>query len=381
MGVWRFSVPTSRFLSQAPWSADALAQTWLTRFHAQLALLVQAEHERQRSTRPKRRGRRRATVVTGYLIGDDSTLHKPKGKQRGGLGRHDATTQGKRVSGHSLVLGLYGLLGRRCPLAPQMYRQKRVCQAEGVPFHSKVDLMETLIRSFEPVAGTCTHVLLDAWYSAKRLWRAARERGFDITSGLKSNRALRVPDPAQSKGWRWQTLAEYVAGLMPDDYELVTWPNQSGARGVYVHGVSTTVRKLYRCQVVIVRQSLEAPLAEVRYWASSDLSASLTTLVSPIAARWDSEVLFGDTKEWLGLDQYQVMSAEAIRRFWTLVLADYLFLDEVRDRLSRQWQRHVTIGEARREVQRLHRRHVLNWIYQQLQTGVQPEELYEQLAA
>jgi len=40
MGVWRFSVPTSRFLSQAPWSADALAQTWLTRFHAQLALLV-----------------------------------------------------------------------------------------------------------------------------------------------------------------------------------------------------------------------------------------------------------------------------------------------------------------------------------------------------
>jgi hypothetical protein len=222
--------------------------------------------------------------------------------------------------------------------------------------------MATLICSFAPVAGTCTPGLLDAWDSVKRLWRAARERGLDITGGLKSNRALRVPDPAQSKGWRWQTLAEYVAG-------------------VYAHGVSTTVRKLYRCQVVVVRESLGAPLAEVRDRASSDLSASLTTGVSHIAARWDSEVLFGDTKELLGLDQYQGMSAEAIRRFWTLVLADYLFLDEVRDRLSRQWQRHVTGGEARREVQRLYRRHMLNWIYQQLQTGVQPEELYEQLAA
>jgi hypothetical protein len=111
---------TSRFLSQAPWSADALPPTRLTRFHAQLALPVRAEHERQRSTRPKRRGRRRATVVTGYLMGDDSMLHKPKGKQMDGLGRHDATSQGKRVSGHSLVLGLYVLLGRRCPRAPQM---------------------------------------------------------------------------------------------------------------------------------------------------------------------------------------------------------------------------------------------------------------------
>jgi len=43
---------TSRFLSQAPWSADALAQIWLTRFQAQLAPLVQAQQARPRSPRP-----------------------------------------------------------------------------------------------------------------------------------------------------------------------------------------------------------------------------------------------------------------------------------------------------------------------------------------
>jgi len=64
-----------------------------------------------------------------------------------------------------------------------------------VLFQSKIDLMEAVIRSFEPVTGTLTHVLLDSWYSAKRLWRAARERGFLITTGLKSNRGHRVEVP------------------------------------------------------------------------------------------------------------------------------------------------------------------------------------------
>lgn len=372
---------TSRFLSQAPWSAEALAATWLARFRRQMLPLVEAEHKRRRAARPKRRGRPKATLVTGYLIGDDSTMHKPKGKKMGGLGRHYSTTQGKPIPGHSLVLGLYVLLGRRCPLAPRLYRQQAVCQAEGVPFHSKIALMEEILRTFQPVPGTQTHVLLDSWYSAKRIWQAARQRGFLITSGLKSNRALRVDDPDQPKGWRWQKLADYAAGLSPDDYRLISWPSQANQRQVYVHVISTRVRKLYRCQVGIVRESLEAPLTEARYWASSDLEADSDTWVGHIAARWDVEVLFGDAKELLGLDQYQVMSAQAIQRFWTLGMVAYTFLEEQRDRLSREGQRPVSIGEARREVQRLHRRHLLHWIYKQVQAGVGLDELCERLAA
>ena len=74
----------------------------------------------------------------------------------------------------------------RCPLAPQLYRQAKVCEAEQVPFHSKIELMETLIREFEPVAGTQTHILLDSWYCAKCLWHAARERDFLITTGSRA---------------------------------------------------------------------------------------------------------------------------------------------------------------------------------------------------
>lgn len=103
-----------------------------------------------------------------------------------------------------------------------------------------------------------------------------------------------------------------------------------------MHVVTTRVRKLYQCQVVIVRQSLSAPLSQTRYWASSDLQADLPTLLTHITARWKIEVLFGDGKEELGLDHYQLMSACATVRFWTLALLAYVFLEEERARLQQQ---------------------------------------------
>lgn len=264
---------------------------------------------------------------------------------------------------------------RRCTV------KKNVCEREGVPFQSKVDMMETTIGEFAPVANTQTHVLVDSWFGCKRVWKAARDRGFLITSGLKCNRSLRIADRQAEGGKRWQRLDEYAANLLPEQYQKMYWPSQDEPREVYVHVVRTRVRKLYTCQLVIARYALDCPLKAVRYWASSDLEADTTTLLHHITARWDIEVLFGDTKDLLGLDQYQLMTATAIVRFWTLVMAAYLFLDEERARLRHTRQSHVTLGDARREVQRWHWRHLLDWIHLQFSSGVTPDELFPTLAA
>ena len=372
----------SRFLATAPWSPAEVAQTWRQRFDTQVAPLVAAEQARQRAAQPKRRGRPTTPVVTGYLIGDDSTMHKVRGKKMAGLGTHHSTTAGMRVVGHSLVQGLYVVQGRHCPLEPQLYRQQAVCAAEQVPFQSKIDLMDDLIRTFEPLPGTQTHVLLDSWYAAKRLWKTARGRGFQISTGLKSNRMLRIEDPDAANGWRWESLTTYAAGVTDADYQGVPWPSQDAEpRQVWVHVVQTRVKKLYRCQVILVKETLEAPVKQVRFFASSDLAADAQTLVAHLAARWAVEVLFADGKALLGLDQYQVMSAEAIVRYWTLAWAAYGYLDEERARLRQAWQRHVTVGDARREVQRTHWHHLITWMHQQFQSGAVPQTLFEQLAA
>ncbi len=368
----------SRFIARAPWDEEAVVRTWLARFQTQVAPLVQAERHRQRQARPRQVGRPKEPLVTGYLIGDDSTLAKPKGKKMEGVGHHDSSTANARVRGHSLVQGLYVLLERRCPLAPRLYQQKSVCAARTVPFQSKIDLMEEHIRTFEPVAGTRTHVLLDSWYGAKRLWKAARDRDFLITTGLKANRSLRVSDPDGERGWRWQQLSDYAAGLTAEDFTLMEWPRQGDnpdePRQVYVHVVQTRVRSLYRCQLVIARPALDAPASATRYWASSDLDADPATLLGHIAARWDVEVFFSDTKDLRGLDQYQLMTTTAIVRFWTLI-------EEERARLAQEQQRHITSGEARRTLQHLHYRHLLGWIEQELHAGVDADTLYDRLAA
>ena len=269
------------------WSQEDLAASWLTHFRQEMQFGVEAERHRQQSQQPKRRGRPKQPLVTGYVIGDDPTMSKSKGRKMAGLGKHHSTTEDKRITGHSLVQGLSVLLGRSCPLAPQLYRQEAVCTTEDMTFQSKIEQMETLISMFEPVAGTVTHILLDSWYCAKRLRRAARERDFLITTGLKSNRWLRVADETVEQGWRGPQLSDSVAGLF----------------------------------------------------------------------------------------------ATAILRFWTLAMLAYVFLEQEQHRLQVQWQRPVTIGEARREIQRRLRRNVLQWLHDQFLSGAQPETLFDLFAA
>jgi hypothetical protein len=280
------------------------------------------------------------------------------------------------------VQSLYVLLGRQCPLEPQLYRQKKTCQAEGVSFRSKVALMEATIRSFEPVAGTCTHVLLDAWYSASVIWKAARERGFLITTDLKGNRLLRIRDIGTRGGWQWLSLDAYAKRLSDEDYQALLWPRQDGdGRTVYVHVFQTALQKLGRVQLILVREKRNGKLSEPRYWASSDMQADAQTLVDHLAARWDIEVLFADTKELLGLDQYQLLSATALVRFWTLVLAAYVFLDEQRVLLEQEWQRPLSIGQTQQELQRVHWFHLITWMQQQLRAGQTSATLFRELAA
>ena len=370
----------SRFMSEAPWESEDLAERWQRQFRQEMTAEVLEKESRSRNQRKKKRGRPKKTVETGYLIGDDSTMHKRRGKKMEGIGCHYSGTEKKQVTGHSLVQGLYVLLGRRCPLAPRMYRQQAVCEAEGVTFASKVDIMAEIIHTFEPVVGTVTHVLLDSWYTSKRIWKIARERGFLITSGLRCNRSLRIEEPDAPEGWRWQRVDEYAAALPQEAWQWVCWPNQNGKHWVYVHVVSTRIKKLYRCQLVIVRGQWDDEEEErTLYWASSDLTADLPTLLVHIATRWDVEVLFADTKELLGLDHYQLMTATAVVRFWTLVMLAYYFLDQERYRFQSQSEHHITIGDAWRQVQRTHWQNFIVWLHQRFRFGDQPADLFLEL--
>ncbi len=365
----------SRFLNKWPWSAAEVAANWQQRFRQRMSVVVANEHARLRAMRPKRAGRPKATVVTGYLILDDSVHVKPKGRKMGGLGRHYANSEGRVVAGHCLFTGLYLLLGQRSPLPMQMYRQKAVCERENVPFRSKIDMAVEQIETFEPVADTQTHLLIDSWYHCKRVRRTAQQRGWHVSGGLKSNRVMRLIDADGRR--EWLPLSDYLARLSPEEWQPVTWPSQQGGRTLYAHLAPTWIRKLGPTLLLITRTSLDAPLPQARFWGSSLLDQDPQTLVDTLAVRWHVETFFEYVKDLLGSDHYQLMSAQAILRFWTLIACLMAFLEEQR---AAEDDPLLTCGDIRHRIQAQHRLNLLHWLYAQFQSGADPGQISGHLA-
>lgn len=382
----------SRFFSSSPWNHQLVIQYNYNRFCRMMQPRIEQACQIMLAKQQKKRGRRSTPLVIGYLIGDDSTMFKAKGMKMQGLGKHYSTTHEKPVTGHSLVQCLYTALGRSCPLEPLLYQQKKTAEKEDIPFISKIDLMIQQIQNFIPPSGTITHILLDSWYSAKKIWKAARDRGFHITTGLRCNRSLRIPCENDPKGWKWQKLSDYVASLPKSSYQLCSKPRNPEQK-VWVHVIDTRVKKLYRCKLVIVRKDLDDPVSKARFWASSDLSADVQMLLTHISMRWEIEVFFSDAKELLGIDQYQLMTTIALLRYWSICWITFSFLEEIRYELKQQKYQKVgenqeeypcqlaTLGQARKEVQKTHQKLFLKWVYQQAFSGVPVDDLFVSLVA
>jgi hypothetical protein len=284
----------SRFLISPPWSVGEVTKARYAFFCAEVEPIVVHAHALQRSQQPKRKGRPALTVVTGYLILDDSTHVKGYAKKMSGLGWHYSSTDKCTMPGHSLFEGVYVVEDHQFPLTPQMYCQKKICEREGIPFRSKVDLALEAIREFEPISETHTHVLIDTWYVNKRIWRAIKERKWDLTGGLKSNHKLRVVDAAGQKVW--MSLADFANRLPSEAFRKVIWPNQQGGQVVYAHLIRTRVKKLGACQVLVVKTAADAPSEQTRFFITTRLDDNLKQVVHNAALRWTVETLFADLR-------------------------------------------------------------------------------------
>ncbi|NWJ47122.1 MAG: transposase [Chloroflexi bacterium] len=280
------------------------------------------------------------------------------------------------MPGHSLFGALYSVLDQRTPLLPKLYRQKKVCEKEGVAFKSKIELAVDTLATFEPLADTTTHVLVDSWFHCHSLRKACRKRGWDLSGELKSNRRLRV---VNARGeLEWQRLSDYASGLKEVDWQLAQWPSSAEGKPqtVYVHVIRTKVSKLGATLVVIRRYHLAGQPGEIRYWGTTVLAATAQEVLDCLVKRWSIEVFFEDAKDLLGSDHYQLMSAVGVERFWTLIALLSSFLDEERFKMSQGTEgAHHSWGECRNELQRQHRRNLLSWLEQQFREGAEASTL------
>ncbi len=365
----------SRFLNKWKWSPGEVVHSWLLHFRQRMEAVVQAEHSRLKAEQPKCVGRPKQTVVTGFLIFDDSVHNKPKGQKMGGLGYHYSNTEQEVVAGHCLFTGLYVLVGQRCPLEPKLYCQKSTCAQENQPFQSKVALAVAEIKTFEPVPDTHTHVLIDTWYHCKPVRQAAQKRGWHVSGGLKNNRTMRL---IAADGTRtWLKLSAYATQLTPQAWSEVTWPSAEGGQKLYAHLLVTWIRKFGPTLLLITCHDPQQPLKTVRYWGSTILDLEAQSLVNILAVRWEVETFFEYEKDLLGSDHYQVMSRQAVLRFWTLTACLLCFLEEQR---TQSQDKTLTCGDVRRKIQHEHRQNLLLWLETRFKDGLSVEQIRSQLA-
>jgi hypothetical protein len=157
----------------------------------------------------------------------------------------------------------------------------------------------------------------------------------------------------------------------------VVWPSDQGGQMLYAHLVQTWVRKLGPTLVLITCHNLDEPLKSIRYWVSTMLDLDAQGLIDILAVRWHIENFFEYDKDLLGSDHYQLMSARAILRFWTLIACLMCFLEEQR---AISDHRLNTCGEARRKIQEEHRRNLITWLQGQFHAGATIDQISVQLA-
>ena len=175
----------------------------------------------------------------------------------------------------------------------------------------------------------------------------------------------------------WLSLSQYAAHLSADDWQQVVWPSHQGGQAMYAHLIPTWIRKLGPTLLLITCHDLDEPLKTMRYWGSTVMDLEAQALVDLLAKRWDIETFFEYNKDLLGSDHYQVMTANAIIRFWTLTACLLCFLEEQRALSLRPG---LTCGDIRRRIQEEHRRNLLYWLQAQFQAGVSIDQLGIQLA-
>ena len=129
--------------------------------------------------------------------------------------------------------------------------------------------------------------------------------------------------------------------------------------------------------LLITCHDLDEPLKSVRYWGSTVLDLDAQALVDILVIRWEVETFFEYQKDLLGSDHYQVMTRQAVLRFWSLTACLLCFLEEQRIQLEDQT---LTCGDVRRKIQHDHRQNLLLWLETRFQDGLSVEQICCQLA-
>jgi SRSO17 transposase len=236
------------------------------------------------------------------------------------------------IRGHQYVCGLLVFHQHVIPYDIRLYVKKAHCPALGLPFRKTTEMAAQLIREFQPPAGVKVMVLFDAYYLCRTVVKACREQGFHFASTLKSNRRL------CKQGWQLKA-GRYGRNLFRRrrTTPLVLAKPHGQTRYRFVDAGWLEVSNLGPLHLVFSRKGTARKILGL---VTDDADLAAAGLIRTYEKRWAVEQFFKDSKQLLGLGQYQNRPYWAAVTHLHLVCFAYALLTHLRiERYGAQGQR------------------------------------------
>jgi len=250
----------------------------------------------------------------------DDTQKKKRGKLMDALSKIFLHAEKVYAQGHTILACAIVYRHVVIPYAVRLWASEAFCQqthetsydGEVVEFRKLTELAAEVIAGLPFAAAT---VLFDAYYLCPHVTRACEAQKYRYVGVAKKNRNF-FPD-GRSRDKR--KLSAYAGGVLK---RVGRWVTHNGKKYRLAERVGR-LSKLGRVKLVFSRRSRE------KNWiclATNETRWGALRVLSHYLNRWPIEVLFKESKQYLGLGDYQLLRYRGIGRYLHLVLIAHLLL-------------------------------------------------------
>jgi SRSO17 transposase len=339
----------SRFFSEAPWEEEKVNEKRITYMLEQTAEV------------------RRKAAQSCVIV--DDTLCEHVGSMFEYVDRHYDHCEGRYPLGHNVVTTHYVSGAVRLPLDVRRSRRyeeqtrweefvRKHFPAQEIPtgkkprtrlhkqvdetllqdaefaalhkqFQTKIALATELIKQAVEHAVPFQTVLMDSWFLCAEMAEELATLKKDWVRLLKKNRNLEVNSftVRDAQGQKIELagphikVEELVPLIPPNAYTQVT----IGEREYWYFALNLRVPGLGKVRIVLSFGNAELT-GTYAVLVSNRTDWSAKKLLETYLQRWPIETFYQDSKGHLGLDEYRMRKAAAIKKHWCLVFVAYSFL-------------------------------------------------------
>lgn len=303
----------NRFLTESPWKNDKV--------ESRLYELVED-----------------SSILPTFRIGilDDTLAHKKYAKKIDGVGKHKDHLNNTFSYGHDIVtVGIYTKHG--ClPLASKPYVKKKDIK-KGITFKTKNQIAEKSINHIRKHVKI-NLMVMDSWYGNNTyLLLSFRRDGMKFVAAIKSNRNITIRR-------KKQYAREYYSQLNKNDFEIFIEAKNGMPKEKYrLHKANVFISRLGNVDLLISQQwNKDEKKWTDPYYIITDLeNKSAIEILCLYLKRSSIEGFHREAKQNLSMERYMVRDYKGIARHLFLVVAAYVFLMLMMNKLNRK----STIGQ------------------------------------